>query len=418
MLKGLLVKHLPRVIHDISSHTARVQEMCRLTDADKMPRRGVLLTWNGRWLSERTSNTQLYPPGLQLPDLLSRLAAEPGLERLCQKFACFLEQKVKQYRVQFWSWSLEASLEAEQQGRVHIHAYISFKEPSFAGAPFQWVFDGACPHFASTMSRGSRRVSFAIQQAHFYCQVRKKGQLRSFTNWPAYTHFKVKVEWVTGLWQMRKLEYNDYKEELLRTRGSVKRHLEEAEWQLNQAAQEVMIREAAMMARTFNIHRCSWRDLQPVTLWKQQYCTAADGGPSVPLQRFKFLVLAGPSRTGKSNFAREVMPPCLYLNCQGCTEPLLKEFRVSHHRSICYDELDWRVIVANKLIFQAQNEPIQLAQSKCQLHTYTVRLYGVGMIVCTNKWLHGQTDQDEEDVAWLAANSILLDVQHPLWVEP
>ena len=160
-----------------------------------------------------------------------------------------------------------------------------------------------------------------------------------------------------------------------------------------------------------------WKSFPIVEEWKRQYLPASRGGPSIPLRRFKFLVLHGPSRFGKSAFAKSLFPQCLVLQSQTCQEPYLRPFKRALHASVLFDELDWRVIVSNKLLFQAQNAPVQLAQSKCQQHTYTVRNYAVPLIVCTNKWLHGQTEADAEDVQWQKANCFELPVCGNMWEE-
>ena len=76
------------------------------------------------------------------------------------------------------------------------------------------------------------------------------------------------------------------------------------------------------------------------------------------------------------------------------------------HHQMCFN---------NKAIFRAGVDMVKLSQSACQAHAYDVWLYGVPIIVSTNGWLMGAT---EEERAWLSANSVVVVVQQPLWAEP
>ena len=66
---------------------------------------------------------------------------------------------------------------------------------------------------------------------------------------------------------------------------------------------------------------------------------------------------------------------------------------------------------------RAATAALQLAQSRCQQHVYTVRNYGLPIIVCTDKWLTGATAADEEDLDWISKNAVIVEVSGPLWVE-
>ena len=68
--------------------------------------------------------------------------------------------------------------------------------------------------------------------------------------------------------------------------------------------------------------------------------------------------------------------------------------------------------VANKQVFQAGLDEVMLGQSACNEHAHSVWLYAVPMVVPTNSWLLGAT---EEEVVWLQKNSIVVDVAEPMW---
>ena len=98
-------------------------------------------------------------------------------------------------------------------------------------------------------------------------------------------------------------------------------------------------------------------------------------------------------------------------SCQD--EPNLKDFSRAI-RCIVYDEASHDMVVANKQVFQAGLDEVMLGQSACNEHAYSAWLYAVPMVVSTNNWLLGAT---EEEVSWLQKNSIVVDVTEPMWWE-
>ncbi len=78
-----------------------------------------------------------------------------------------------------------------------------------------------------------------------------------------------------------------------------------------------------------------------VDLWLSQYCGLSYGR----LPRFKFLVLEGASRLGKTQlavslFGHELTYVC---NCNEMQEPNLRGYGRAKHRCIVYDETTWEL---------------------------------------------------------------------------
>ena len=132
--------------------------------------------------------------------------------------------------------------------------------------------------------------------------------------------------------------------------------------------------------------------------------------------RFPFLVLNGPSQMGKTRFACNLYggEKTLVLSCQGVLAPNLKTFRRHRHSCIVFDEASHDMVFRNKQLFQAGVDSVMLGQSTCNEHAYGVWLYGVPLVVSTNEWLQGATEDQE---AWLSANSVRIDVTEPMWLE-
>ena len=80
-----------------------------------------------------------------------------------------------------------------------------------------------------------------------------------------------------------------------------------------------------------------------------------------------------------------------------------------------FDECNWNTIVNNKALFQANADGYLLAQSHCQEHTYWNFVYHTAMVICCNDWLEN-ADPGSSETEWLVANSIVIDVQTPMYV--
>ena len=134
--------------------------------------------------------------------------------------------------------------------------------------------------------------------------------------------------------------------------------------------------------------------------------------------RYKFLVLAGPSRVGKTAFARSLCGPgmeTLEVNCSSGAEPDLKAYRFRRHEVVLFDEIEAEQVASQRKLFQAQASPVQLACSSTNCYSYEVTLWRKKLVLATNNWHSSLQLLHSEDRAWIRANSIVLDVLQPMW---
>ena len=108
----------------------------------------------------------------------------------------------------------------------------------------------------------------------------------------------------------------------------------------------------------------------------------------------------------------------LEVNCASCPEPDLREFRVFYHKGILFHEASCTMVLRQKNLFQAPSVPVSLGNSTTNCHAYSVFVSGIGLIIASNTWM-AELDQlaCDEDRTWLMANSILVQVTSPLYVE-
>ena len=139
-----------------------------------------------------------------------------------------------------------------------------------------------------------------------------------------------------------------------------------------------------------------------------------------PLRRHSFLVLSGPSRLGKTVYARSLCPPnmaVLEINCAGGAEPDLRAYRLSKHGLILFDEIVAGQVERQRKLFQAQSAPVQLGCSATNCHSYTVFTWRKPMVLCSNNWESSLLELRKADQDWVKANSIVLHVTEPMWIE-
>ena len=135
-------------------------------------------------------------------------------------------------------------------------------------------------------------------------------------------------------------------------------------------------------------------------------------------ERYKFLVLCGPSQTGKTMWARTAFGPrelCYEVNRSSGEEPSMAKFDFFKHKWILLDEACPQQVLANKKFFQAQAVPVTMAASATNCHSYECFVHRVPIIIACNDWVeHVGGLKKASDREWLSANCFLVEVLHKL----
>ena len=393
--------------------------LCASTGKDKHDARvrGVLLTWNGNWLLREPAFRELAAQAIPDEAFQSMLGAQPEVEALWKGFMSFVSNTSGKFGLLELSVCMELSTHSDERGRIHFHAYVSCGGLRvFPGWLRDWIFDGSVP--LANGCAGGRRASAPMWQGHYYCQVVKIGMLRQYTNYPAVEKFVIEPRWVIRLWAQRKLSRDVFVAELLKSRMRVRGIIAELEWQERQhRLLELQARQARIRAEIQKQQK-PFKNIWQVEQWKQQYPVTHHPKVVRLEPRYKFLVLNGPSRLGKSEFGRQIFRRTLTVECANVEEPRLLECSPDKFDAIAFEEASWRMAVRNKALFQAGTNVVFLGQSRCQEHSYPLLLHAVPLVIMTNDWLQGATESDVELVSWCRANSVVVNVSEPLWVEP
>ena len=382
----------------------------------KMKARGALLTWQ---ISEQVADLSQEPirKDLNIDTVAEHLRSLPPVRRLWEGLQEHGEECKRAAKAEDVAICLELCPTTwAQQGALKLHAHCFLK----TSGDFLRLrdlrpccFQGIAPHASSTIGgltqAGNRSASWS---GFFYCGSGKKiGQLWSAASRQAFSQYLVNPSWIMNMLQGKKITMTDAREQLVQCRNASRwiRELECVEREEEKAAVVAAMAKAQELLAPCLL---KFRSYKVVDEFVAQFEQAK--------QRYKFLVLAGPSRVGKTVYARSLAPigtECLEVNCSSGQEPDIRAYRLSRHGVILFDEVEASQVVAQRKMFQACASAVQLGCSATNCHSYTVFLWRKRLVLASNKWHTSVAELAKEDQAWVEANSMVLDVESPMWEE-
>lgn len=380
-------------------------------DRKYLKTKSLLLTYQGNW-----GVLDFKPPeGVSVDDLAVLLQERPEVQSL-QKDAEELLKNLQEHRcISHWAFSVELCVKtwlATGEVRVHIHVWTS---PTNGLIKYSLLkFRSSLPYVNYTamafFAGGRCRSEQGWFAGAFYVSISKIGSVATKATIEPWTGYPVKDQWVTSLYQAEKISVQvaeqAYYRCVVRAEQNVKQ-LQFAEAGRQRLRLE-QLREAN--ARMVQTSLRTWKVLPEVTAWQQQF---REHGC-----RFRFLVLHGRSRTGKTMFAMGLVGVGRSLHCD-CTSgiPDMREFSYERHQLVVLDEISPAACISLKRLLQATNELCVLGVSPTLQHAYRVYCYRTMFVVCTNCWESGMKELGKDDQEWLTANSIAILVDEPLWNE-
>ena len=407
----------------VASATKKVHEFQQREEEDLAQPRGarassssILLTWNGPWgeLDELSESST----GISLEDVAEVLRAVPAVQFLWKEAQVFVQGMMESEELLKSAVSLELCTRTyEQSGRVRVHlhsCWVSKASRKWATNMTRYCFGDSVPFRSrdavSNRARG-RSVTSAWHAGIYYVVAPKKGSLFTWSSVLPFQDFVVNAEWITVMWQMSKLTNTVACEQYTLCKRDVKRHIQ------NVRDQECLEREQLLKKRLEEAQTIMAKTLKPRKrialvddVWLVEQNEVRD--------RQRFLVLDGPSVTGKTRFAILLRGAfrTLEVNCAACLrEPDLRAFEAGRHLCIVFDEAHCQMVIACKRLFQAPPASVQMAASATNCFGYSVCVHGVLLVVCSNTWRTELQSMSADDRDWLAANSVYVAVEQPLW---
>jgi hypothetical protein len=227
-----------------------------------------------------------------------------------------------------------------------------------------------------------------------------------------FSDYIIQPAWVLNLLQCKKITHATARSLIMKSCQNVSKYMQDL-----QVLEEENLRcraEAESRRVLSVLHSAAkpFHRLPEVELWKRQFESEAF--------RFKFLVLEGPSRIGKTVFARMTLTPpdreFFELNCAGEAELNLRGVQPLRHGLIIFDEISPVQVIRQKKVFQAGPTEIQLGASSTSMFCYSKWLYKMRMVCCSNVWSSVLRHLPHDDHDWLVKNSIHIIRNEPLFI--
>lgn len=190
---------------------------------------------------------------------------------------------------------------------------------------------------------------------------------------------------IHDLWSSRKITHATAKDYCKRSRCiGQDRLFNNICWTEEQEQADAQKQDAETWRSQLEGSLSEFRSTEVILQWQSQYTNLQH----TKLLRFKPLLLEGKTRCGKSRKAISIYghDRTMVVNCQGlgAALPSLREFNRDRFSCILFDEVSSIQVLRNKLVFQAGVDKVVLGQSACNQHAYSLWLFGVPMILCSN----------------------------------
>ena len=373
----------------------------------------VLLTYQGDWgVLELGPDLQ---QDLTTDQLTEHVREMQETQTLWKAFLAFAEQLAVELHAPSWACCLEICLrtfEEEKQLRLHAHLFLKSEVQQIrceSSKKLRFMFTD--PHLRDTL--WGRKVAKANWAGAYYCLAPKLGSVVRHGSIRRFRDFPVDPSWIFNMVESGKVAYEEAKAELVLCGKGLVRRLADLEcW--HKSRQEMLVKEMVATAQA-----ASRRQLQPFPRWSLVDAWLKE--VTKPLQtRKKFLVLQGPSRTGKTEFVRGLfsLGSLLELNCANMKDICLASFDCLKHRAILWDEASASLVSSNRKVFQHPLCTVDLGHSPTGQHVRNYFLGNCCSIIATNKWYDDLEKLSAGDQEWLRANMVVVDVDQPLWESP
>ena len=237
-----------------------------------------------------------------------------GVQQSCWKeFIAFVHSNLSQWSAIHWC----ASMELCESGKPHIHLMLQFASAKYTRQVAQFTFGQSRPNASTTDLCGEgqckKQLQRSIDRGFFYTFANKVGTLHTDGNYmPCWTEcsrkYQVLGKWPETLWKQRKICSEVYEEYLFLSRDGVmsrKRNLqacrEHEEATSSQRAVEARIKRIRANPDLFQ----PFPHVPDAVAWLHLFDKDA--------LRYPIMVVLGPSRAGKTEWAKSLFRNALEL---------------------------------------------------------------------------------------------------------
>ena len=380
----------------------------------------LLLTYVGTWGVLDTDGQ--FCKRMTVEDLCCVVRKLPEAIVLSDHFLAFADSLSKQCQAEGYVASVELcpkTWKAEGKVKLHGHIYLRARTKRNGCVGYlnvinreQLHFEGLEPHISANFL-GLPMSSSKSWLGAYYVNCPKLGHCFVGGTYVRNEDFPVSPSWILNMLECGKFSYEIARSEIVRcVKGCDSRLATLDAW--HKAKQMVDMEERVYAVQT--ALRDTLRPFPKHGIVEQWLAEA-----QAPLQaRKKFLILEGPSRTGKTEYVR-----CLFavgrvleLNLAGVNVVCLQSFQHQKPDCLLWDEASPALVARNRKLFQHPACMVDTGHSPTGQYVLHVFLNDCVSIICSNSWSAELTKLDEESRDWVVANSVLYVITQPMWEEP
>ena len=374
----------------------------------------LLLTYNGPWgLNSCEGSEEVDVSILTVDEVVALLRQDAAIQKLCVDLKDFSQVLKGQLLCSDVSCCIEictTTLKEQLKVKCHLHIWFRCCKKIWVKDATKLAFQGQSPNLSGMMGGVVRETRNSSFQGMLYTSSLKVGSVFSYATREPFTGYLVQPSWLMNMLQGQKISFDTCKEAVLKTCQNVGRYLKDLEVVEQNYRQKEIDEEVVRVQRVLALRRRPFLSLPVVLKWKQQYLEDDF--------RYRFLVLEGPSQHGKTQFARSLVPEdeILELSCSGGVPVDFRSFKRHQHKLVLFDEIEAQQVLALRKAFQAGASPVQMGHSATGMYTYSMFLYRIMFVLCSNTWTASLSKLKPDDVSWIEANQIYIKIDKHLFL--
>ena len=332
------------------------------------------------------------------------------------RFLDFVRSNIKAFSIKHWC----ATLEESKCGKLHTHLQLQFTKKVdrlSRGFAFEGIAPNASPHDLLGEGMCKRRLQQSMDRAFFYVWADKEGTQRDATGKPcvegsyepawtsARNRYQVLGKWPENLWKQYKLSNECYETYLFACRdGCVarKRNLDAAkEEQAARAEREEMDAVVKRVRRNFQ----PFAQVPVAQEWLEGFRVERD--------RYAFLVVLGPSRSGKTEWAKSLFKNPLELKIgplEHFPDAMRAFCRQTHDGIVLDDVRDLKFLVRFQDKLQGKYDArVEFAATPGGTCSYSRWLWKVPVVITANFTTLNRDLLDSDDFLGNPENRVRVD---------
>ena len=404
---------------------------------------GLLINWKGHWFLHDPAYVALVEEKQEVPHHLDEHVLEhPGIQQLFEEIRSLILHVKERLKLRGSPSCIELTPEAFGPGGKHIHGVLDTKRRKGHDCSKRAVVTGTkkngdilitdlVPAGVKTHSRKRHRAS---TKSRYDCQAEKVDQVMHGASKPKSVKHIPDEKMINPKRRRHTMTKEACKVEALLSRDKVPSTLTTVDTTKTLEYLAEKGRDAAT-ANTVGKSlpfkeptkgELEWLNQHGILATKPcirqhrayQYVTLAAIAVARNLRKYKFLIYDGLALTGKKELACNWFGSDNTLIChvpEGTT-PNMRPFLSGKYSAVVFVDGNWSLCYQNKNLMQASPRPVELEQSHCNEKSYQVLLYKVPLIVCSNDFWGGCTNNAAKE--WIEQNSIYIRVDSQLWVNP